>query len=161
MGEIVKVDDYFISNQTMVIEPNYDPIYQTKIREKDQILLCKKTPLNIIDSSCIRQGGATMDGRKRAVEIVTKKKVMIPIPIDPSKGIIFMPTKKFRDPDCEWIAYCHIKAYEQIKDSKNQTKLVFYNNDTYLVDLPLNRTQNQIMLAGHVFGHFLKDQYIS
>lgn len=161
MVEIEKVDHYFINNHTMVISPNYDPIYQSKIYEQDRIILCRQTPLNIIDSSCIKQGGATLDGRKRAIEIVTKKKVMIPIPVDPSKGIIFMPTMKVRHPDCTWIAYCHVKDCEAVPGRKHQTNVIFYNHQTYKVDIQPSKMYNQVMLAAHVFGYFLKDQFIS
>ncbi|TFB19273.1 hypothetical protein E3U55_11210 [Filobacillus milosensis] len=161
MVPVEKTDKYCIKNQTMLISPNYDPIYQSKIYEKDRIILAKQTPINIIDSSCIQLGGATMDGRKRAVEYVTKKKVMIPIPVEPSKGIILMPTRKIKDPGCEWIAYCHVKEYEAAYGNKKETKITFYNEDTYQVDIPYNKMRNQILIASHVFGYFIKDQYIS
>ncbi|RPF54133.1 competence protein ComK [Aquisalibacillus elongatus] len=156
-----KVDTYTITNQTMVISPNYDPIYQTKIYERDEVYLCKQTPLKIIDSSCIKQGAATFKGRKQAAEHVTGKKVMLPIPVEPYKGIILMPTKKVKDPYCTWIAYCHVKEIQHLSKNKNETELIFYNDQTYRVEIPPTRMQNQILLASFVFGYFIKEQYIS
>ncbi|MGP4072291.1 competence protein ComK [Piscibacillus sp. B03] len=161
MVQIEKVEHYYINNHTMVISPNYDPIYQSKIIETNRTVLAKQTPIKIIDSSCIQEGGATLDGRKKAIEIVTKKKVMIPIPVDPSKGIILIPTMKVRHPDCTWIDYCHIKDCQSILGHKNETEVIFYNNQSHKVDLSPSKMHNQVMLAAHVFGYFIKNKYIS
>ncbi|MFD2637653.1 competence protein ComK [Piscibacillus salipiscarius] len=161
MVTIEKVDHYFINNHTMVISPHYDPIYQSKIIEVNRTILSRQTPIQIIDSSCIARGGATLDGRKKAIEFVTKKKVMIPIPVEPSKGIILIPTMKVRHPDCTWIAYCHVKDSVPIAGKKDECNVLLSNNQTYNVDIPPSRMHNQVMLAAHVFGYFLKDRFIS
>ncbi|MGM8215043.1 competence protein ComK [Bacillaceae bacterium W0354] len=160
MVNVEKVKNYLINKNTMAILPNKDIIYSSIIYEIDRTLLCEEPPSSIIDQTCLIKG-ASFDGRRKAIEYVTKKKVMLPIPIDPDNGVIIIPTKKIKHPDCEWLSYCHIKECRNSRKGKGYSEIIFNNDMKLETEISRTRMQNQIILAGHIFGLFLKDKFIS
>ncbi len=157
---MVKTKRYTINRNTMAILPNRDIVYSSIIYESNQMILCETPPFNIINESCIEKG-STFDGRRKAIQHMTKKRGLLPTPIEPAKGMIVIPTKKVNDPYAEWLMYYHIKECRPSKKGKDYSEIIFTNGQKIEVELSYNRMKNQIMLAAFIFGHFIKGKYIS
>ena len=155
-----KLKHYIVNQNTMAVLPNKDIVYNSIIYETNEAILCETPPLDIINQSCIERG-STFDGRRKAIQHMTKRRALLPTPIEPAKGMIVIPTKKVNDPYAEWLMYYHIKDCRPSKRGKNYSEIILTNDQTIEVELSFHRMRNLIMLAAFIFGHFIKQKYIS
>lgn len=155
-----KTEKYLINNRTMLIEPYRDIQYRSIIRESERFIYCEQTPAEIVSFSCL-ENGASFDGKRKASEYITKRKALLPTPIDPYNGIILIPTKRLKDPDCEWISYCHVKNIKPSKKGKGYCEIIFSNDTKAEFSISVAKMRNQVMIAAHILGHFIKQKYIS
>ncbi|MEH7223195.1 competence protein ComK [Bacillus sp. JJ1566] len=140
--------DYEINPDTMTLLSAAHIDYATIVRERHQILYVKKTPLQLIKAACL-EGGATYEGRRKAVTHLTGAIQKVPIPINPRRNIFAFPTHSPTAFECNWIFYHHIKsivpalqtgkAIQSIIQFKNHHELPM-NESHYLLQKQYTRT---------------------
>ncbi|MRG85094.1 competence protein ComK [Salinibacillus xinjiangensis] len=141
-----KVEEYEINRNTILITPHYDPVYRTRILEKNREIYCTKTSLQIIEEACIN-GGASMNGRKQAMEKILQTKVKVPIPVDPSIGVFLFPNKSPKEMNCYWFSFFHIKEYLKSSHDGNKTEIIFTNKMKQVIDTSFFTFRRQMYLT--------------
>ncbi|WP_099361196.1 competence protein ComK [Fredinandcohnia onubensis] len=138
---------YEVNPQTQAILTAREIEYSAIVKEDHQTLYIRQTPLQIIKSACL-EGGATYEGRRKAVTHLTGAIQKVPIPINPRRNIFAFPTHSPTAFECNWIFYHHIKSIvpsqqsntiQSIIQFKNQQKLPM-NESHYLLEKQYTRT---------------------
>lgn len=105
------------------------------------IIECNST--KIIDKNC-RFFGSTLEGRKKGTERILGITHKVPIIMEESKNIIFLPTSSTRIKQCDWINLNNIDSYINID---GLTKIVLKNKITIELKISYNSFNNQILRA--------------
>ncbi len=120
------VDDYEVSMETLAFKPAFQLDFYTIVIEMHQVIAVRKTPIELMKSACL-DGGASYEGRRKAVlhKLGTINKA--PIPVDPLNLIYAIPTHAPNHPNCIWLFFQHIKYIQE--DPKNKgSSLVYFPN---------------------------------
>ncbi|WP_077618275.1 competence protein ComK [Bacillus sinesaloumensis] len=125
------LDFYEITPQTRAILAVAEIDYSAIVLEEDRTILVRQTPLQIIKAACL-EGGASYEGRRKAVTHLTGAMQKVPIPINPCRKIFAFPTQSPTTFECNWIFYHHIKSISISKSSNPyvQSIIHFKNNQT-------------------------------
>ncbi|MFS0821494.1 competence protein ComK [Bacillus sp. 1P02SD] len=128
---------YEVNPQTMAILPAREIEYSAIVKEIHQIIYARQTPLQIIKAACL-EGGATYEGRRKAVTHLTGAVQKVPIPINPRRKIFAFPTHSPTAFECNWIFHHHIKTIKPSGKTNPTTQsiILFKNNQ----ELPLNES---------------------
>ncbi|RFB17419.1 competence protein [Bacillus sp. HNG] len=131
------LNDYDINQDTMALLSVAHIEYATIVLERLQMLYVKKTPLQIIQAACL-EGGATYEGRRKAVTYLTGAVQKVPIPINPRRKIFAFPTHSPTAFECSWIFHHHIKTIRPSEKTNPTTQSIiqFKNNQ----ELPMNES---------------------
>ncbi|MFS1517107.1 competence protein ComK [Bacillus sp. SCS-151] len=143
------LQEYDINQSTMILLPATHCDYDTIVYEQQQQLAIAKTPLQLVKAACL-EGGATYDGRRKAMTHLTGSKQKIPIPINPQYDIFAFPTQSPHRFENSWIFYHHIKSIEPYEAPTNttiQSIITFTNGEQlqmkeshYIVEKQMQRT---------------------
>ncbi|THE09924.1 competence protein [Bacillus timonensis] len=122
---------YEITHQTMAIQSVAEIEYSAIVREEDKTILVRQTPLQIIKAACL-EGGASYEGRRKAVTHLTGAMQKVPIPINPRRKIFAFPTHSPTTFECNWIFFHHIKSIDlpKVPSSTIQSLIHFKNNQS-------------------------------
>ena len=135
------MDSYEVNIDTLALIPVSNR--ETKILEKNDEFIVKKSVMEIIEDSC-QFFGSSYNGRhngtKRLIGVTHKS----PIIIEESKNMIYFPTTSPRLDNCIWIALSHIKQY---KKKDNNIELLFQNNKKIEIDISYGSFDNQVLRA--------------
>ncbi|HHX16770.1 MAG TPA: competence protein [Mollicutes bacterium] len=145
---------YEISDETLAIIPIEN--YCSKVIEKDNTLIVKKTPMKIIEDSCSFFGSSYFgraNGTKRLIGVSHKA----PVIIEESKEIIFFPTSSPRLYECCWVSLKNIEKYK--KQEKNAV-ILFKNGFTLELSISYGSLDNQILRASRL-GSVLRDRKLN
>ncbi|WP_164218418.1 competence protein ComK [Virgibacillus sp. YIM 98842] len=139
---------YTITYQTKAIMHKESSYYRSWILEGERERFVLHKPEKIIEHNCLIYG-TTMEGRKTAVQSILKSARKLPIPVSPEKGFYMIPTTSTRKKDCVWLAYHHIKSYEQ-RDDKTYISFydgtgLFVNISEFAFDMQYKRTSQVIV----------------
>ncbi|MEK5444734.1 MULTISPECIES: competence protein ComK [unclassified Fredinandcohnia] len=138
---------YEVNPHTMAIRPAKEIEYSAIVKEENQTLYIRQTPLQIIKAACL-EGGSTYEGRRKAVTHLTGAIQKVPIPINPRRNMFAFPTHSPTAFECNWIFYHHIKSIvpshqsntiQSIIHFKNQQQLLM-NESYYLLEKQYTRT---------------------
>ncbi|WP_449537863.1 competence protein ComK [Ferdinandcohnia sp. Marseille-Q9671] len=129
MSEIQTV--YEVTPQTMAILPTANLEYSAIVIEEHQTIYVKQTPLQIIKAACL-EGGASYEGRRKAVTHLTGAIQKVPLPINPRRNIFAFPTHSPTAFECSWIFQYHVKAIVPaiITNPTSQSSIILKNNQT-------------------------------
>ncbi|MFT4416537.1 competence protein ComK [Fredinandcohnia humi] len=129
---------YEINPLTMALLSVAHLDYFTIVIEKDRQLYVKQTPLQIIKAACL-DGGATFEGRQKAVTHLTGAMQKVPIPVNPQNHIFAFPTQSPSAFHCNWIFYHHVKVITPSTETKDTTfqSIITFKND---VQLPMTES---------------------
>lgn len=142
---------YIISPETKAMIKVDSPYYRTKIVEGSTAKLSVHWPEQIIDYSCLIHG-ADLKGRRKSVQTILDSAIKLPIPIVPSSFAIFMfPTASVKSKDCVWLAFHHIKFFQQ---QGNQTYIGFYDNTGIYVNASERTIDSQYKRTSQLIVHF-------
>lgn len=130
-------NDYEINPNTMALLTVAHVDYATIVQERDQRLYVKKTPLQLIKAACL-EGGATYEGRRKAVTHLTGAIQKVPIPINPRRNIFAFPTHSPTAFECNWIFYHHIKTIVPSQQTSNTTQSIIKFKNHH--ELPMNES---------------------
>ncbi|WP_010677018.1 competence protein ComK [Bacillus timonensis] len=128
---------YEVNPHTMAILPVKEIEYSAIIKETHQIIYVMQTPFQIIRAACL-EGGATYEGRRKAVTHLTGAIQKVPIPINPRRDIFAFPTHSPTTFECNWIFYHHVKTIVPARtpNPTSQSIITFKNNH----ELPMNES---------------------
>jgi len=141
---------YIISPETKAMIKVDSPYYRTKIVEGRTEKLSVQWPEQIIDNSCLIHG-ADLKGRRKSAQIILESAFKLPIPIAPSFSIFMFPTASVKSKDCVWLAFHHIKFFEQ---RGNQTYIGFYDNTGIYVNASEKTIDTQYKRTSQLIVHF-------
>lgn len=128
---------YEVNPQTQAILPAREIEYSSIVKEEHQTLYIRQTPLQIIKAACL-DGGATYEGRRKAVTHLTGAVQKVPIPINPRRNIFAFPTHSPTAFECNWIFYHHIKSIIPSLQTSNTTQsIIQFKNQQ---ELPMNES---------------------
>lgn len=71
------------------------------------------TPLEIIEKNCLLNG-TSMEDRLISASRTLYTNRMLPIAVNPNKGIVLFPTCSARSVDCQWFSYYHVKQCNRL-----------------------------------------------
>ena len=137
--------DYEINDETLAIMP--DDVWKSMVLEDDYKYEVNKTPLEILDYSC-KYFGSSYPGRKDGSKNILNSSYKLPILIEDTKNIIFLPTSSPLDDECTWISLSNIKDYRKV--GNNKTEILFKNNKVITVNISYYSFNNQVMRASRL-----------
>ncbi len=111
-GGIIILNEYEVNINTCLI--SYDGT-NSEIIEGDKTYYVSASPTTIISYNCEYYGSSLL-GRLVGSKNMLKMGYKLPIIVEESKELIFMPTSSFEHKDCAWINIANIKDY-QAKDN--------------------------------------------
>ncbi|MEH7238866.1 competence protein ComK [Bacillus sp. JJ1562] len=125
------LNEYEINLQTMAILSVAEFEYSAIVLEGENRILVRQTPLQMIKAACL-EGGASYEGRRKAVIHLTGAIQKVPIPINPRRKIFAFPTHSPTTFECNWIFFHQIKTitHPKIQSPTNQSIIHFKNNQT-------------------------------
>lgn len=124
---------YVINDSNNALVPARHIEYNTIVLTSHNKLYIKKSPLQIIRESCLRDF-ATYEGKRKAVIHMTGFCKKVPIPINPAKRIFAFPTISPQHPECIWLFYYRIRKIEENKGKsfKEYPSIVYFKDGTSL-----------------------------
>lgn len=147
---------YEINKQTFALIPIAHMEYDTLVLEENRKIYVKQTPKQIIHTACLK-GGASYEGRRKAVMYKTKIKRKVPIPINPRQDIFAFPTHSPDQFHCHWIFPNHILSTESKRNSRQKTIVTFKNNEK--ITLPISRMSLEKQIHRTSYCRFLFTSY--
>ncbi|MFT8872098.1 MAG: competence protein ComK [Sporolactobacillus sp.] len=152
------VSQYLIQQTTIALLPfdAADGSLHSLVIEEDGRLCCSRSPLQIMQASCI-YFGSTYSGRKRSAKDMGFKS-MPPICVCNELGIFFFPVMAESRRDCAWMAHAHVLEWEdedkrtvQVKLS-NQQLLSVYGKATTFGNKVMRTAHYRLQLNGRIAG---------
>ncbi|MBP2076184.1 competence protein ComK [Oceanobacillus polygoni] len=142
---------YIISPETKAIMRNSESsYYRSKVLEGKDEKISIHRPEQIIDNSCLLYG-SDLKGRKEAVQKILCTTSKLPVPISPTRGVFMFPTSSIKNKDCVWIAFHHVKFYEQRDD---KTYIGFIDETGIYVNVSENTIDTQYKRTSQVIVHY-------
>lgn len=150
------IEEYEINRFTMLIRPimQGEKIYSEIFEVQDQFIAPYR-PTVIIDKSC-KYFGSSYRGRVIGTKKLTGFDKKVPIPIDPTFHILFMPTSSPDNRDCTWISHEHV--IDSQREGSNSTRVRFRNHSTYIIPMSYSSFNTQLHRTSHLLT-ILKRRY--
>lgn len=105
-------EDYLIGETTLALLPFAHETLQTMIIDLNGVFYCSRKPFQLVDDSC-HDGGASYDGRRKAIKRYTGITQKVPAPIRTEDYIYAVPTHSPEQYECIWIiAHNFIDAFD-------------------------------------------------
>ncbi|SER23505.1 competence protein ComK [Gracilibacillus ureilyticus] len=121
---------YQITKKTMAIMPAFEFNYSSKVLETDTVKYLDESPIHIIKSNCLA-GGASYEGRKKAVIHHLSFHQKTPIPIYLQHDIYAFPTRSPQSIHCSWLFHHTIR---KITTQNKHTLIIFHNGQQLQVE---------------------------
>lgn len=147
------INDYEVNPRTMALIPARNIDYQTIVLESGRKIHVTKSPLQLIKEAC-RDGGATYEGRYKAVTHKTGIHKKVPIPISQLDQIYAFPTHSAKQFNCHWIFYHHLKAINLAPHKKSI--ITFCDHQELEIEVSAYVLKQQMLRTAHCFLLFSK-----
>jgi len=149
------INDYQVNPRTMALIPARNIDYQTIVLEPGNIFHVMQSPIKLIKDAC-KEGGATYEGRYKAVTHKTGIHKKVPIPISQLDQIYAFPTHSAKQFNCHWIFYHHLKS---IKLGTYKKSIITFTDYQQLeIDVSAYILKQQTLRTAHCFLLFSKSQ---
>lgn len=135
------IEQYEINASTLAIIPIDENT--TQIVEQEEAFTISKNSLEVIDGSC-RYFGSSFSGREIGAKSLIGSNYKVPIIVEETKRIIFIPLSSPKFSLCEWVSYQHIHTYER---NGGKTKIIFDNGKEIEIKISVYSLENQILRA--------------
>ncbi|MEN1967718.1 competence protein ComK [Lentibacillus sp. N15] len=139
---------YDITPDTKAIMIKDSSYYRSLILETGRERISVYKPEYIIEHSCVTNG-ASLVGRRTAVEQILKTRSKLPIPVAPRKDVYMFPTASVKNKDCVWLSYYHVHYFEQRDD---KTFVAFYDGTGLYVNASEAAVDMQFKKASQVIA---------
>ena len=117
--------------------------------EEDEEYDVSRTPFDVLTYSC-NYFGSSYVGRKEGAKKILNSAYKLPIIIEDSRNIVFLPTVSPEDKKCIWIALNKIKTISKVNLNKNSTLIEFKNGKSIIVNVSYKSLENQILRASRL-----------
>jgi competence protein ComK len=141
-----------VSSTTLAIVPAYHPTYASKIIDFQGEYYYKDTPIKLIEHACL-EGGASLEGRKKALRHLKSFHQCPPVPINTLEDIYAFPTVSPESYDCNWIFYEHI---HYLTPQLQSTIITFRNQQTLEVPISIAVMKKQLFRTESCIVSFSK-----
>ncbi len=138
---------YEINDATLAILP--ESLNKSRIMEEDFEYEVNQNPLSLINYSC-KYFGSTYEGRRDGAREILLSKYKLPIMIEDSQNLVFLPTESPENNDCIWLALNKIKKIDKVEASEPKTSIEFLNGQKLIVNISYKSLQNQILRASRL-----------
>lgn len=126
------LDDYEVNRSTMALLSVAHIDYCTIVIEEHQVLYVRKTTTEIVKAACL-VGGASFEGRCKALRHCTGMVQKVPVAINPGLHIYAFPTQSPKAFECNWIFFNHVKYINTFKLPNKEIKSrISFNNGQYI-----------------------------
>ncbi len=139
--------EYEINDATLAIIPNGKK--SSTIMEDDFQYQVDDTTLGIINYSC-KYFGSSYNGRRDGAQEILSSGYKLPILIEDSQNLVFLPTNSPQNKDCVWLALNKIRTINKVPDDHEHVIIEFNNNKTLKVSGSYHSIQNQILRASRL-----------
>ncbi|MBB5174552.1 competence protein ComK [Texcoconibacillus texcoconensis] len=146
-------DQYDINCETMSLLTAKSTDYDSIVLESDRTLYVRQTPLQLIESACLR-GGSSYDGRRIAVMHETGAQRKVPIPINRLENIYAFPTHSPKNFNCHWLFSAHIHKMTPNPKNKKQCLITFTNNEKITLDVSPSVIEKQMHRTSYCIWRF-------
>lgn len=144
------IEDYEIHRGTMALMHYPHERYQTKVLESGRIIYTPITHQNLLKSACY-DGGASLEGRRKAVVEVFKYRQRTPFIVSEQERMIVFPTHSPEHYHNVWLFYHHIKDLIETSDGCT----VIFNDLTKLhLDVSYYTMNNQLLRSSRIVARF-------
>ena len=146
------VSDYEINAETLMMTPNHDVDFHTKVLEPRFEYFVKKTPMELLKQACL-YNGSTYDGRVMFARTQLGQRNKVPVLISERLAIIASPTHSPANPYCNWIFTAHVSESKTFNMAeKIGTLVIFKDRSCSFLDLPTTQfkslTNKALMCQG-------------
>jgi competence protein ComK len=132
----------------MFIKPvEYGSKIYSQIYEDEDEFLSPFKPLDIIKKSC-EYFGVDYESRRKGTKLLIGYSRKLPIIIEPTSNIFFIPTISPDDPRCIWFSHEHVKDYYRV--ATQQTMVIFRNNQSYIFPVSYSTFNTQILRTSYL-----------
>ncbi|KMK77838.1 hypothetical protein AB990_02445 [Alkalihalobacillus pseudalcaliphilus] len=147
---------YEPTNDTLYFRTAFEFDYETEVKEYHHVYKVKQTDKQILDYACLK-GGATYEGRKRAVIHNTGIQSKVPIPVDPLRNLYIFPTHSPESDANIWIVYHNVDRYIKHPTDKTKSIIIFKNREQLVLDVSYSSIKNQVHNTAYCVSRFGRD----
>ncbi|NMD70893.1 transcriptional regulator [Bacillus sp. DNRA2] len=142
------IEEYEINRFTMLIRPvkRGKKVYSEVFELQDEFIAPDR-PTVIVDKSC-KYFGSSFQGRVTGTKQVTRYNKKVPITIDPTYKILFMPTSSPTSHDCTWISLEHVIDHK--REESDSTRVLFRNHSTHIIPMSHSSFITQLERTSHL-----------
>ncbi|WP_085524463.1 competence protein ComK [Tuberibacillus sp. Marseille-P3662] len=147
---IKTITNYEVNRGTMAVIPEAHEQHRAKVLETEGDYYVKQPLMKLIKRACL-EGGATYDGRRKAVAHhlgITQK---IPLPLQPNQSIYAFPTHAPTNFNCYWIFYNHVR---RIAPANDTSVITFYNGKQLRVPVSYYILEKQMQRTAYCITRF-------
>ena len=135
------LENYEVNSSTLALLALDD--HTTKAVEKEKEYYISKPSLKIMDESC-KYFGSSYLGREEGSRNLIGSNYKVPIIVEETKRMIFIPTSSPKFSTCDWIAFHHIYKYEE---KENGLYILFDNGKQVSINMSYYSFENQMLRA--------------
>lgn len=129
---------YEVNDETLAVLPFPDG--KTRIIETDDEYVVNDTPYEVMEHSCT-YFGSSFEGRMLGSKDILGSIYKAPVIVEETQKLIFFPTESITSENVGWLSYKNIKNVEKYN---KQSKIIFNNGFSIVVDCPYFSIKNQI-----------------
>ena len=143
MKQKIFTSDHEISPLTMAIIASRDKNGRliSYILDESAEYVSHLSPSKLIDTACMFFG-SSLKGRQEGSRVISGLTHKVPISIDPTSGMYFLPTYSPTSPKCSWLSHSHIGDMKQL--TEGNTEVLFINGKTVILDVSYGSLTNQV-----------------
>ena len=135
------LESYEVNSSTLALLALNE--HTTKVVEKEKEYYISKPSIKIMDDSC-KYFGSSYLGREEGSRNLIGCTYKVPIIVEETKRMIFIPTSSPKFSTCDWIAFHHIYKYEE---KENGLYILFDNGKQISINMSYYSFENQILRA--------------
>ena len=129
---------YEINDETLAILP-FEDGHSKVIESRDEYVI-NDSPYEVMEHSC-KYFGSSFQGRLLGSKDILGSVYKSPIIVEESQKLIFFPTEALSSENVSWLSYNNIRNIEKYN---KQTRIIFKNGESIVVDCPYFSVKNQI-----------------
>ncbi|NIK12613.1 competence protein ComK [Alkalibacillus sp. S2W] len=145
-----------VSTKTMAVLPYEfsEGIYGSYVVDQDDEFYSYSTPKQLINEAC-HYYFCSLKGRLEGTRKVFGINRKLPIVIEPSCNMYFMPTTSPLSHDCAWISHGYVESLERL--STKETCIKFNGGKALTVPYSYNSLNNQLFRTAQ-YRHMITDR---
>lgn len=150
------VRDYSINEKTVCLTGVYDEFANlcSKVIDGEEKLIVMVPPVELINNALLKVG-SDFQGSVHSSKYLLGSIKTPPVHINSKLNICLIPTKSFKQQNCVWFSYSHIKETRAVGRKKTEVHLSF--GHTYEINMKENAFNNRCQRARQLKEHIVKN----